>query len=107
VKYNIAIVEQYFSQQGLPEFVTELKFAKHLDEEARKFAFDFAWLGQRIALEVEGGIWIGGGHSRPSAVKKDMVKYNLAAVLGWRVLRCEPKELCTLEMVNMLKKVLL
>jgi hypothetical protein len=103
MKYDPNIVAQYFFEVGLPMPVTEYQFAAaYMSNEGkdgklrpRKWAFDFAFLDHKIALEVEGGIWIAGGHSRGSGVKKDMEKYNAAAVLGWRVLRVEPKNLCT------------
>ena len=59
----------------------------------RKWRFDFAWAERKIAVEVEGGIWIGGGHNRPVFFEKDMEKYNLATVEGWRVLRYSPQTL--------------
>lgn len=101
MKYNVSIVRSYFAQSGLPPFVTEHQFHPE-----RKWRFDFAFLAQKIALEVEGGIWIAGGHSRGSGVKKDMEKYNAATQLGWRVLRVQPKDICTLETINMIKTTL-
>jgi hypothetical protein len=101
MKYNPSIVAAYFSQQGLPPSVTE-----HAFHYSRKWRFDFAWLEQKVALEVEGGIWIAGGHSRGSGQVKDHEKMNNAALLGWYVLRCQPKELCTLETVWLIWRML-
>jgi len=53
----------------------------------RRWRFDFAWPSLMLALEVEGGIWTKGRHSRGSGMEADMEKYNHAARLGWRVLR--------------------
>lgn len=53
----------------------------------RRWRFDFAWPERRIACEVEGGIWIGGGHTRGSGLTRDVEKHNAATLLGWRVLR--------------------
>jgi very-short-patch-repair endonuclease len=59
-----------------------------------------------VALEVEGGLWIAGGHARGSGVKRDMEKQNYAAMLGWRILRIEPKDLCMMPTVEMIKQAI-
>jgi very-short-patch-repair endonuclease len=97
MKYNTLVVSAYFKECGLPEPTTEYKFHSE-----RKWRFDFAWPEFRVALEVEGGIWIGGRHNRGRGFKKDMEKYNSAARLGWRVLRFEPSQLCMAETVRMI-----
>lgn len=107
MKYNAKIVVAYFKESGLPEPQLEFKFHPE-----RKWRFDFAWLQEgldgvaRVALEVEGGIWTGGAHGRGSGIARDIEKYNAAAVCGWRVLRCQPKDLCTQATVNMIKSCL-
>lgn len=53
----------------------------------RKWRFDFAWPEMMIAVEIEGGTWAGGRHSRGKGFEKDCEKYNEAAILGWTVLR--------------------
>jgi very-short-patch-repair endonuclease len=40
-----------------------------------------------IAVEIEGGVFTSGGHSRGKGYEKDCEKYNAAVKLGWRVLR--------------------
>lgn len=65
-----------------PTFEMEYVFAP-----PRKWRFDFAWPSRMVAVEIEGGTWINGGHSRGSAFEKDAEKYNTAALLGWKVLR--------------------
>lgn len=72
----------------LPEPVEELKFMP-----PRKWAFDFCWPDSMVALEVEGGAWSGGRHTRGSGFIKDMEKYNAGTMLGWRILRCTPQDL--------------
>lgn len=51
----------------------------------RRFRFDYAYPGIKLAIEIDGGQWqaFGGRHSRDS----DREKLNIAASLGWRVLR--------------------
>jgi hypothetical protein len=114
VKYNPDIVRAYFAERGLPPVSTEFKFASHIRyedkrgiERSRQWAFDFAWPIHKIALEVEGGIWLGGGHNRGRGMTKDMRKYNTATILGWRIIRVEPKEICMAETVNMIRALML
>jgi hypothetical protein len=57
----------------------------------RLFRFDFAFIGDKVAVEIEGGIWINGGHNRGKIYAMNMEKYNLAAEVGWIVLRYQPK----------------
>ncbi len=49
----------------------------------RMWRFDFAWPDIRFALEVNGGIFVRGGHSRGAGQEKDMEKIAEAAILGW------------------------
>lgn len=53
----------------------------------RKFRFDYAYPFAKIAIELEGGIWIKGAHTRGVHFNSDCEKYNAATILGWRVLR--------------------
>ena len=56
----------------------------------RRWRFDYAFPNHKIAVEIEGGVWIDGRHNRASGFIKDMEKYNAAAVLGWRIYRILP-----------------
>jgi very-short-patch-repair endonuclease len=67
---------------GVPEPVREHRF-----HDSRRWRFDFAWPEHRLAVEVEGGTYVGGRHTRPAGFAADCAKYNTAAALGWRVLR--------------------
>jgi very-short-patch-repair endonuclease len=49
--------------------------------------FDLAFPEERLAVEIEGGIFTGGRHVRGLGYHKDCIKYNLAAEQGWIVLR--------------------
>lgn len=53
----------------------------------RRWRFDFALQDEKIAIEIEGGIFIQGGHNRGVAYMDDCEKYNEAAMMGWMVLR--------------------
>lgn len=64
------------------DFEQEFKF--HPD---RKWRADFLITGTKILIEVEGGIWSGGRHTRGKGYIGDMEKYNSAAMMGFTVLR--------------------
>lgn len=68
----------------------------------RKFMFDFAWPERKIAIEIDGGIWISGRHSGGIGQLLDMEKFNLAVVHGWRVLHYTPQQLSTTMMRDLL-----
>jgi very-short-patch-repair endonuclease len=70
------------AQAGLPEPVQEYKFM-----EKRRFRFDFAYPVQKIAIEIEGGLYGKSRHTSIDGYTKDCDKYNLAALEGWRVFR--------------------
>lgn len=53
----------------------------------RRWRFDFAFPDRMIAVEVEGGVWSRGRHTRPGGFEADCEKYNEAALLGWRIFR--------------------
>jgi len=89
----------------LREFKLPAPEAEHRFCPSRMWRFDYAWPGHMIALEVEGGVWTGGRHSRGgTGFVKDMEKYNEAAALGWRVLRVQPKELLSKKTIDLLQR---
>jgi len=53
----------------------------------RKWRFDFAWPEKKLAVEVEGGIWTNGAHTRGKHFESDCEKYGEALLLGWTVYR--------------------
>jgi very-short-patch-repair endonuclease len=59
----------------------------------RKWRFDFCFPEPKIAIEIEGGLFIAGRHGRGAGARKDMEKYNMAGLLGWRVFRFLPEQL--------------
>jgi very-short-patch-repair endonuclease len=75
---------------GLPEPEPEHRFSP-----PRRWRVDFAWPDRRVALEIEGGAFTRGRHTRGGGFVKDMEKYNAATLAGWRVLRVTPQNLLT------------
>ena len=62
----------------------------------RRWRFDYASQSRRIAIEIEGGVYSRGRHTRPTGFLNDIEKYNAATLQGWRVLRCTPQTFTTL-----------
>ena len=52
----------------------------------RRWRFDFAWPGLWVAVEVHGGTFTGGRHSRGIGQASDFEKFNEASRMGWTVL---------------------
>ncbi len=56
----------------------------------RRWRFDYAIPQFRIAIEIDGGVWTGGRHTRPKGYLGDLEKFNAAAAMGWVVLKFTP-----------------
>ncbi len=86
---------------GLPTPQREFLF-----HHKRKWRFDIAWPDLLIAVEIEGGIWVGGRHVRGEGYEADCEKYNAAQLDGWMVLRFTPGMLKGGKAAAMIEKVL-
>ena len=56
----------------------------------RRWRFDF--LVGKFGIEIDGGIWVRGRHSRGKGQIADMEKANAAAMLGYFMLRFTPQQ---------------
>lgn len=119
--YCPAVVNAFFKEQGIPEPVYEYRFC-----DSRKWRFDLSWptmwyriwrkpplsspadflVEHPVSVEVQGGLFIAGGHNRGAAMLKEHEKRNEAACLGWRILYCQPSELCTVAFATTIKRAL-
>jgi hypothetical protein len=92
--------------QDAPPYEREFHF-----HPTRKWRIDFAWPRHRLAVEIDGGIWIGGGHNRGKTFANDAEKHNALTVLGWRLLRYTTRDLerrplqCAAEVAALLAKI--
>lgn len=59
-----------------------LPLREHRFHPTRKWRFDFAWPGIKLAVEVEGSV-----HRIKGRFHADPEKHNAAVLLGWRLLR--------------------
>jgi len=53
----------------------------------RRWRFDFAIEHLKIAVEIDGGVYTSGRHTRGKGFSGDIIKLNAAALLGWTVYR--------------------
>jgi len=73
------LVEGYLTK--LPKYEKEIMF-----HPVRKWRFDYAWTDIKIALEIHGGVFTNGRHTRGKGFTEDKVKMNTAQLLGWIVI---------------------
>ena len=58
----------------------------------RRWRFDYAHPATKVAVEIEGGVWTSGRHSRGEGYTADCEKYSTAAVQGWRIIRATTQQ---------------
>lgn len=84
---------------GIPVPEREYRFSN-----LRRWRLDFAWPEHKLAVEIEGGIWIGGRHIRSASFLKDVEKYNTLALHGFWLLRFTPQQIQSGEAVTVIEK---
>jgi len=72
----------------LPTPVKEYKF-----HETRGWRFDLAWVEEKVAVELQGGNYKNGRHTRAVPLHGEYDKLNAAALGGWAVLLFDTKHL--------------
>ncbi|HAV5429455.1 TPA: DUF559 domain-containing protein [Acinetobacter baumannii] len=92
-KRRVSVKKVRIVSEGEATLVQQLKTQKiNFEQEykfhpKRKWRADFLITGTKILVEVEGGIWSGGRHTRGKGYIGDMEKYNSAAMMGFTVIR--------------------
>lgn len=81
--------------------VKEYRFAPD-----RRFKADYALPQVKVLIEVEGGVFTSGRHTRGAGYISDLEKYNLAALLGFRVYRFTPEQVIKGEAMSFLRKAM-
>jgi very-short-patch-repair endonuclease len=72
--------EVVWKRNGGPSLETEFKFCP-----TREWRADYR-IGN-VLIELEGGVFSGGRHNRSGGYSEDCAKYNMAAMLGYTVIR--------------------
>jgi very-short-patch-repair endonuclease len=60
---------------------------EHRFDVKRRWRFDWAVPGAKLAVEIEGGAWTAGRHTRGRGFIEDCRKYSTAIVQGWTLFR--------------------
>ncbi|WP_313515145.1 hypothetical protein [Sphingobacterium sp.] len=96
----IRFIEMELGLEVWPEF--------HFSVE-RNYRLDYAIPEYKVAIEVDGGIWMKGnsGHSSGKGIKRDMDKGNLVQLHGWKIIRIEPHELVSDKVLESIKTLLI
>lgn len=83
-------------------FVREFKFYTERDWRAD---FLISPEGETFAIlvEIEGSVWTQGRHTRGSGYIKDLSKYNMASILGYKVLRFSTQQVLSGEAKDFIK----
>ena len=91
--------QMWYAMHG-PDLLEEYKF-----HPTRDWRFDFAHIDAKIAIEIEGGIWVQGRHVRPKGYSEDCTKYNEAQLMGWQVYRFTSENMGIVAIAKIIKKI--
>jgi hypothetical protein len=72
----------------------------------RRWRFDLAFKIAKLGVEVDGGGFVQGRHSRGMGMERDTEKFAEAMVLGWRVLRVTTKQVRCGQAIAWIQKLL-
>jgi len=81
------MIETICKLNRLPMPVAEYRF-----HPTRKWRIDWAWPKYKLAVEIEGGIWVKGRHNRGKGFLGDIEKYNELTRMGWKLFRFTPQQ---------------
>ena len=73
---------------------------EHVFYPGRRWRADFAHIESKVLIEIEGGIWNQGRHTRGKGYMDDCEKYNSAALAGWLVVRLAGKDMISREWID-------
>jgi hypothetical protein len=71
----------------MPKYTREFVFWP-----ARKWRLDFAFELEQLGVEVNGGVYVSGGHTRGRAYEDDCEKYAHLAIINWRLIIVTPRQ---------------
>lgn len=82
------------------ECVLEFRF-----HPTRKWRFDYAIPSARVAIEIDGGLFLNRGrHSGGVGQLNDFEKFNEASTYGWRILHFTPEQRYTAATLDVIRR---
>lgn len=93
-------------KQDLPTLKCGPVYAEYQFDEKRKWRFDWAIPMVSCAIEIDGGAWTQGRHTRGKGFIGDLEKLNAATAQGWKVFRFTPQAVKNGDAMEFLKKAL-
>lgn len=94
------LIEHYLTELNVG-WVREFRFDGN-----RRWRADFAVPEHRVLIEVDGGAFVHGRHTRGVGFQNDCDKQNAATAQGWRVFRFTPRDVKTGKAKAMLRELL-
>jgi very-short-patch-repair endonuclease len=88
-------------------FVFQPEFKFH---DKRKWRLDYVigcsprYYAASLAVEIEGGLWTHGRHTRAKGYENDLRKYNAATAMGYRIFRFSTNQVLRGEARDFLKE---
>jgi len=82
-----ALLIQQMGLAGITDWQREYRFS-----DTRMWRLDFAWPAVKLAVEIEGGTFSGGRHTRGVGFAKDCEKHSELTLAGWSLLRCTTEQ---------------
>ena len=73
---------------GLPPPIMQFRFAKDI---GRQWRADFAWPDFGLLLEVQGGGFVAGRHTRGKGHEDDCERKSVAVTLGYAIVEVTPR----------------
>ena len=79
--------DTYAKSLGLPKAEKQFRFSE------RRYRLDRCYIDEKLGIELDGGVYSGGGHTRGKGYESNREKDNLAIELGWVVLHYTTNQL--------------
>ena len=96
----MTMFELFVKKETGLEIIAEFKFCK-----TRRFKSDYYIPELKLLIEKEGGIYTGKAHGSITGILRDIEKYNLATILGYKILRYQPKDLMSYKTIEDINKI--